>query len=61
MARRTYIPGLYAVAKLVDRYISRWNVRLQENLTAPQYACATALLNAALECIAALGDPEVGP
>jgi hypothetical protein len=52
---RTYIPGLRSVAKLVRRYITRWQEKLEETLSPAQYTCALALSEAALECIVALG------
>ena len=61
MAARTYIPGLRLVARLVERYISRWQVKLEANLTEGQYACAVALLSAATECLVALGAEVINP
>jgi len=35
----------------VKRYIQRYDLQLQASLTAPQYACVAAVLNAVIECL----------
>lgn len=61
MATRTYIPGLRLVLKAAKRYLARWQVSLEENLTAPQYTCALAALSAITECLIALGEEALNP
>lgn len=59
MATRVYWKGLILVAKALQLYISRNQVNLQKNLTAPQMVCVNALLAAVVECLEVLpvNDP----
>lgn len=54
MASKVYWKGLILVATLLKSYIQRNQLKLQANLTEPQYTCVLALLNAVLECLAVL-------
>lgn len=58
---KVYWKSLILVASLLKRYIERNQLNLQKNLTAPQYACVVALLDAVIECLAVLpeNDPVV--
>lgn len=55
---RSYIPALRFVVRKVYRYATRWQTELQHSLTEGQYTCLVALIDASLECLTALGDPE---
>lgn len=55
---RVYWITLETVLYAAQRYIQRNQLKLQANLTAPQYACVVAVLNAILECISALPSNE---
>ena len=59
MATRVFWKGLILVVKNLIRYIQRNQLGLENNLDGPQYACVTALLDAALVCVEAL--PENTP
>lgn len=59
MASRVYWKRLEIVATHLQRYIQKHQLQLQRNLTDEQYACVVALLNAVIECLAALPqNPE---
>lgn len=58
---RTYIPQLRFVLKMVERYTTRWQVQLQANLTAGQYNCLIAVIDAITQCLIALGESTVNP
>lgn len=49
--RKVYWKGLRLVAGALKRYIESNQAGLNANLTAPQYACVLALLNAVIECL----------
>lgn len=57
--RKVYWKGLILVATALRSYIQRNQLKLEQNLTTPQYQCVTALLDAVLVCLAALpsNDP----
>lgn len=57
--RKVYWKGLILVATSLRAYIQRNQLKLEQNLTTPQYQCVTALLDAVLVCLAALpsNDP----
>jgi len=57
MAKRTYEVGLLLSLQQIYRYSTRWQNKLQANLTTTQYNCLTAVINAVLECIQALQAP----
>lgn len=61
MASKVYWKGLILVATLLKSYIQRNQLKLQQNLTAPQYTCVVALLDAVLECLAVLPANELSP
>lgn len=54
MANKVYWKALRLVLGQVKRYIERWQIQLQGNLTTPQYDCVVAVLTAVIECLAAL-------
>ena len=54
MAHRVYWIGLRIVLGHVKRYIQKWDLQLQQNLTTPQYECAVAVLEATIICLNAL-------
>lgn len=51
---KVYWIGLGLSLNATRRYIQRNQTRLEANLTEPQYACVVAVLEAILECLAAL-------
>ena len=51
---RVYWIGLRLTLDATRRYIQRNQTRLEANLSAPQYACVVAVLEAILECLIAL-------
>lgn len=54
MADKVYWKALRLVLGTTKRYIQRWDIQLQVSLTAPQYACVVAVLDAIVECLAIL-------
>jgi hypothetical protein len=61
MPPRTYIPGLREVAADYKRYFERWSVKLDANLTDPQYAAALAANTQINTLLVALGEIEIVP
>lgn len=57
MPARTYVPHLRIVLKIAHRYGTRYQETLQNNLTAPQYTCLLAVINAIADCLALLDEP----
>lgn len=56
---KVYWKQLRVILGITKRYIQKWDLQLQANLTAPQYACVVAILNAIVECLALLPqNPE---
>lgn len=51
MANKVYWKGLRLFATGTKRYIERNQLGLEQNLTAPQYACVQDLLQAILSCL----------
>jgi len=51
MAQRTYLVGLFLVLSTAYRYATRYQTRIEANMTAPQIACFQAVLAAILECL----------
>lgn len=51
---KVYWKGLILVASQLKRYIDRNQLKLQSNLTTPQYQCVVALLDAVVTCLAVL-------
>lgn len=60
MTTKVYWKALRLVLGESKRYIQRWEIQLQANLTAPQYACVVAVLDAIIECLQLLpaNEPE---
>jgi hypothetical protein len=58
---RVYWITLVVLLKYLRRYITKHQLQLQAHLTAPQYACVVALLNAIVECIAILPTNTPNP
>lgn len=54
MPAKVYWIALESTLEVTRRYIQRNQLKLQANLTTPQYDCVVAVLNAILECLAAL-------
>lgn len=57
MARRTYIPGLFAVVKAVCLYINRWDSKIRANLDEniePLYDALKSACDAFLEAFGIL-------
>lgn len=61
MATKVYWKALELNLDIARRYIQRWQPKLEQNLTAEQYACVVATLNAILECLAILPINEPNP
>jgi hypothetical protein len=58
-ADKVYWKSLRLTLDVSRRYIQKHQLRLQANLTEPEYACVLAVLNAILECLNTLPDnPE---
>lgn len=51
MAQRTYLIGLWLAMTALSRYMSRWLVKLEANMTAQQFACLQAVITAVNECL----------
>ena len=54
MPAKVYWISLETTLQITRRYIQRNQIKLQQNLTGPQYDCVVAVLNAILECLQAL-------
>jgi hypothetical protein len=54
MPAKVYWIGLEATLQVTRKYIQRNQLKLQANLTAPQYACLQDVLTAILSCLALL-------
>jgi hypothetical protein len=52
--RKVYWKALRLVMGTTKRYIQRNDLKLQANLTTPQYECVVAVLDAILTCLEAL-------
>lgn len=61
MANRTYVPGLRLVLGAAHRYATRYQATLENNLTAPQYACLLDVITALASCLALLGPAPINP
>jgi hypothetical protein len=59
MPQKVYWIALETTLQQTRRYIQRNQIKLQANLTTPQYNCVVAVLSAILDCLAAL--PENNP
>lgn len=51
---KVYWKGLRLALGVAKRYIQRNDLKLQANLTTPQYQCVVAVLDAILTCLEAL-------
>jgi TorA maturation chaperone TorD len=60
MATKTYERKLIFLADHLSKYISRYQIKLQANLTEDEYDCVVALLAALLECLHTLVPPSIG-
>lgn len=54
MTNKVYWKGLELVLNAAKRYIQKWDLQLQANLTTAQYNCVIATLDAILTCLGAL-------
>lgn len=57
MARRTYLPGLFAIVKALCLYINRWDATIRANLDEnilPLYDALSAACDAFLEAFGLL-------
>jgi len=61
MAQKTYVFSLRKKVREVNRYMTRWQPQLSENLTAPQYTALQAAILAMNELIAELGAQPYNP
>jgi len=61
MASKTYIPQLLFWAKFSHKYMTRWQTKLEANLTTEQYACLTAAISALQALLICVGAPTPGP
>lgn len=59
MPKKVYWISLETTLQVTRRYIQRNQIKLQANLTGPQYTCVVAVLSAILDCLAVL--PENTP
>lgn len=58
---KVYWKQLKIVLGLTKRYIQKWDIQLQGNLTPTQYTCVVAVLTAVVECLALLPVDVVEP
>lgn len=58
MPSKVYWKQLEIVLKVSKRYLQRWDLQLQANLTSEQYACAQDVLTAIVSCLALLPSNE---
>lgn len=57
---KVYWKQLRIVLGITKRYIQKWDLQLQSNLTAEQYQCVADVLAAIVSCLALLPqNPEV--
>lgn len=61
MPAKVYYIALATTLEVSRKYIQRNQLKLQANLTTPQYTCVLAVLSAILDCLALLpaNDPHV--
>jgi hypothetical protein len=57
MANRTYTPTLRILTHAIIKFVARYRVQIDKNLTAPQRALLDTLLNAAQALASALPEP----
>jgi len=58
MATKVYWKNLELLLGILRRYISRWQLKLEANLTEEQYECVVAVLTAITACLAVLPSNE---
>jgi hypothetical protein len=58
--RKVYWKGLTLVANSLKSYIQRNQLKLEQNLTTPQYQCVVALLDAVITCLGVLPSNDPG-
>ena len=58
---KTYVPTLRTVAASAYRYATRWQPKLEANLTDPQVAALQAWIAAGLALLSELGPPPINP
>jgi len=61
MASRTYVPQLRIITAILKRYVNKYQVKLQENLSEEIYALLLVLLDAADALLIALGEEHILP
>jgi len=54
MANRVYWKGARLILAKTAKYIERYDLQLEENLTAPQFSCLQDVLTAINSCLALL-------
>jgi hypothetical protein len=54
MAQKVYWKGAELTLRITLRYLQRNQLRLQDNLTGPQYDCIVSVIDTILTCLAAL-------
>jgi hypothetical protein len=54
MPAKVYYIALESTLQVSRKYIQRNQLKLQANLTTPQYTCVLAVLSAILDCLALL-------
>jgi len=61
MGFRTYVPGLLLALRHIYRYATRYQEQLGAVLDTQQQLCLTAVINAVVECLAAIDAPTPDP
>lgn len=60
-APRTYKIGLYLTMHTLYKYMTRWQPKIEANLTSEQLACFNAVLSAISECLPLILPPPPTP
>ncbi len=60
MATKTFVPTARFWIAFTHKYLTRWQAKLQANLTAEQYTCVTSLITALADCLVLLVPPAPG-
>jgi len=58
---RTYTIGLYFTMHTLYKYMTRWQPRIEANLTSEQLECFHAVLEAISECLPLILPPPPTP
>lgn len=58
---KTYVPTLRIVANAGYRYASRWQTKLEQNLTPEQYTCLGTWIAATLALLVCIGAAPIEP